>query len=93
MNAITAIKIEKGIPLPASTRHGSGILYPWAELEVGDSFSVPDDAGFVNGSKFSKVQSTLISCARTYAKRHNPTAKFTVRVIKNEGVVRVWRVA
>lgn len=38
------IEIEKGVPLPrySKTGKGHGCKYPWHEMEVGDSFLVPD---------------------------------------------------
>ena len=35
------ITIEKGIPMPEQKRHAK---YPWDQLEVGDSFFIPNSS-------------------------------------------------
>jgi hypothetical protein len=34
------IKIDKAIPMPVTLRNGRPCVYPWAEMEIGDSFFV-----------------------------------------------------
>lgn len=67
-------KIEKGVPIPPA-RHGR--KYPWHEMEIGDSFVVPDmsksHAGAVCGG------------ARKNGR------KFSFRLLETGGV-RIWRV-
>ena len=77
-------KIEKGIPIPVSktvTRQGRGRdrLYPWAEMQVGDSFFVPGEAKRIG----------VASHASAVCKRYAPK-RFVSR--KVEGGVRIWRV-
>lgn len=75
-NTKTEIKIEKGIPVPKDLRTVK--KYPVAELEVGDSFFVPN-----------MTSASLGGTTSYYARKHN--RKFTIR---NEGTgCRVWRVA
>lgn len=71
-------EIEKNIPIPDPNK-GRKSKYPFATMQVGDSFFVSD-----------KKQTVIGSCASAYSKR-NPDVKFTVRVA--EGGVRCWRVA
>lgn len=71
------IAIEKGIPMPAS-QAGRHRLYPWNEMEVGDSFLMPVTRG----------QTALNQCQKASARYGR---KFSVR--KVEGGYRVWRVA
>jgi hypothetical protein len=70
------MKIEKGIPLPNTRAHQR---WPFREMEVGDSFSVPlgDNRRVRNAA-----------CA---FERANPGVKFTVR--KLDGEHRVWRIS
>ncbi len=84
--------IEKSIPVPAKRPGRPRVYeYPFAGMEVGDSFSAPRDMGQTKNGQ-DKRQNTIGSCARGYTKRRNPTAKFTVRVV-DENTVRCWRVA
>lgn len=77
--ATPQIKIEKGVPLPV----GRG-KYPWREMDVGDSFFVPD----VTGVKLSAAASAYTIRCRSTGK---PVPKFSVRNV--DGGVRVWRTA
>ena len=71
------IEIEKGIPLP--TRGAVRRKYPWAEMEVGDSFA----------AKFSSAGSAYAT-AKTGGLRNN--MKFTARRIEGDEY-RIWRIA
>lgn len=72
-------RIDHGIPVP---RPGSGkgriVKYPLAELEVGDSFFIPEGkSGYVLGS----------------ARSHRPKTFTTRKVTENDVVgIRCWRV-
>lgn len=70
------IKIEKGIPIPAGSK---GVhKYPFAQMEVGDSFFTPCEN---------------LPSLRVYARQvgKEKGLKFSVR--QEEGGARVWRVA
>jgi hypothetical protein len=73
---MTKFVIEKGVPVAA---HGNAI-YPFGEMEVGDSFILPNGAG--NASSFRRS-------AALWAARNN--AKVTIR--KVDGGLRVWRLS
>lgn len=81
-------KIEKDIPIPAMTRPGATPKYPFRQMEVGDSFSVPADAdGFYtnrNGYRAHRVQ----TCMGHYRK---DGLRFCSRM-PPDGSCRVWRV-
>ncbi len=72
------IKIERGVPFPATAPRAQ--LYPFHEMEVGDSFFVPDS-----------TTNRLGSAAHAYVRSRKPGAKFTCRTI--DGGVRVWRIS
>lgn len=82
---------KEKIPLPTIDNRGRPSEYPFAQMEVGDSFDAPRDMGN-NASGTDKRQNAIGNSARGYAKRHNPTAKFTARLI-DENTVRCWRIA
>lgn len=69
------MKIDKNIPLPAKREH---LTYPFKELEVGDSFEVPE-------GKEMSVRS-LVSIRNGRGKE-----QYSVRTI--DGIVRAWRIA
>lgn len=66
------MKIEKGIPVPRS--------YPFAEMQVGDSFAVPE----------SLQRMTVTVAAKRYGDKHG--MKFTVRAMPDKSF-RCWRIA
>ena len=70
-------KIEKGVPLPRKTGRDGQNLYPWPEMEIGDSIFLP--------GKTIKDSNAGLQYGRAHGK------KFTARSV--EGGIRVWRVA
>ena len=71
------IAIQRNIPIPQAERK---MLYPFAAMEVGDSFAVDGD---------KKVCATVSAAVYKY-KRENPGKKFTVRT--SDAGIRVWRI-
>lgn len=73
-------KVEKNVPMPKDAKRGRKPKYPFALMEVGDSFEF----------SFSEVSPRTISSAVSYyGSRHKKY--FSVRTIsKTKG--RVWRV-
>lgn len=85
-------KIERGVPMPKI--HVSRSSYPFAEMEVGDSFAVPLSGDLASAGKngdYDRTQVRVRSAACSHQRRHG--GKFSVRVNKAEGVLRCWRVA
>ena len=72
------IKIEKSIPLPSRGR-GRKPIYPFGDMDVGDSFAV------------SGLENRVTSAASWFGKRHGK--KFTLRTNSETGETRVWRIA
>lgn len=71
-------QIDKNVPLPSNVRLYGKYMYPYDQLQVGESFFV------------AKEQRNLTGSMRKYEARH-PGKKFTVRP---EGVgSRIWRTA
>lgn len=77
-------RIDKNLPIPNPTGQGRHSIYPFARMEVGDSFLVPPSMcpprTGLNGARRS---------VSMYAKRHG--TKFTCR--KTPDGLRVWRIA
>lgn len=82
---------QEKIPAPTSGRGRAGI-YPFADMQVGDSFDAPRDMGFNAKSGQDKRGRSVAASAYRWAKKHNPAAKFTISVV-DENIVRCWRVA
>ena len=72
------INVDKGLPLPP-LRIGRPPIWPWKEMEVGDSFAVPTDC---------RVHIARVAAAKA-GKQFG--RKFTVR--KVDGQLRCWRIA
>ena len=90
---MSSIEIEKGIPAPPSSgKSGRRSMYPFRQMEVGDSFVFPRP--FERGSE-NRVQSYASNLASGYAKRIGGGVRFTTGFSEKDGqrVIRVWRVA
>lgn len=96
----TTFAIEKNIPVPSTTRTGSGTPYPFAAMNAGDSFKVPVPAAPDTITDAAERDKMFSENARTVANRmggacrrfskSNAGYTFAVRVMKAEGAVRVW---
>lgn len=89
-------KIEKNIPMPNEKRgFGQYPKYPFADMKAGDSFAVPVDPE--STLQYIRTQSRIAAACVQYCKSHlnmrGYTGKFTVRINKREGIVRVWCIA
>ncbi len=74
-----AYPIDKGIPIPPKAETGKGrLMYPWDEMEVGDSFTPNQQKG---GGP------ALVASAS----KSRPDKVFEARTVK--GVSRIWRTA
>ncbi len=74
------LAIEKGVPIPSTALK---IRYPLADMNVGDSFLVPDDTSGA-GPAHLRVRAAVSH----FSKRNNK--RFIVR--KVEGGHRCWRI-
>lgn len=87
------ITIEKNVPVPPIVRIGGSkrATYPFAQMEPGDSFALSLAGHKAADGKRDRMAARLSAAATSHAKRRG--GEFTVRELKDEGVVRVWRVA
>lgn len=70
-------KIERGIPMPNNSKGAR--KFPFAEMEVGDSFAAPSD-------KITSARQSAVA----FGKYHG--IKFSCRK-QEDGSIRIWRVA
>ena len=89
---MTKITIEKGVPIPIGAGTPGHKIYPFEEMEVGDSFSVPL-SGETGKTGADKASDRVSSAVCQFKKRKSGGWKFSVRIERNEGVVRCWRIA
>lgn len=79
--------IESGIPIPPPKKKGKNvglrILWPFVEMQVGDSFSVPEWADA------QRALATL--CKLRREGRIDKSREFAVREL--DGKERIWRIA
>ena len=99
MTSIAAIKptrpsasgefqIERNVPLPIKRKSpGARAKYPYAGMDVGDSFHVVPAAG----KGLDRARHGLHCSANAWALRRGNNWKFTVRVEGNG--LRCWRIA
>lgn len=79
------IPIQKNIPVPPAAV-GRKRLYPFQEMEVGDSF-------FQQGDNPELLRSRVAGSASVYGKASGK--KFISRIVQEDSVpgIRVWRIA
>lgn len=80
-------KIDKGLPMPKISK-GRPRIYPFSEMEVGDSFAVPITDNLSLGN--NKNSSLLRSAATAYTRKYGD--KFSVLLDRPNKVARCWRV-
>lgn len=105
VRTMTNFAIEKNVPLPTTSAagRGRGSLYPFDDLEVGDSFFVPQENG-----KPESMSSTVAGARRRFAEQTGQmttnrkgeevpelrvTRNFVYKLVEENGVTgfRVWR--
>lgn len=84
------ITIDTNVPMPTSSGAGAPSKYPFADMEVGESFFI--EGGGIGSS--SKVLRNRLTGACARAAKAMPGKKFSLRMRNEDGTegVRVWRV-
>lgn len=82
-------EIRRNAP-PLANRQGSPCC-PFDDMNVGDAFDAPRDQGLTPYGK-DRRQRNVATSAAAWARRHNPAARFAVRII-DEHTVRCRREA
>lgn len=78
---MSEFKIEKGIPAPVG--RASRTPMPFAELEIGDSFVVPDE----------KMRYVSVAARASDESRKHAPKRFIARQTDDKKGTRVWRIA
>ena len=82
------IEIEKGIPVPDARKKGHHEpKFPWKEMQVGDSFVVPNEGKYKDDPK--RLRKSFQ--ARFWGLTKDHGVKFRVD-FDEAGVLRCWRV-
>ena len=76
------IEIEKNIPAPTRWEGFRSRQYPFASMQIGDSF-------FVEGTE-RKIKTHMLVNASRWAKREGLDRKFSIK--KEETGYRLWRI-
>mgnify|MGYP006921468923 CR=1 FL=1 len=76
--------IEHNIPVPM--RRSVENRYPFAKLDIGDSFTIDVSTNYT-----AKVLD-IHQCCKSFNKRNNTQIRITTRYIKNQNLIRVWRI-
>jgi len=77
-------RIEKNVPL---TKRVGRRIYPFGEMQPGDSF--PIEISSLSPEEVSDLVRKVGAAAQTYGRRHD--MHFTVRLVREEQIIRVWR--
>jgi hypothetical protein len=82
------IVIEKGIPIPERIYPGARPKYPFAKLQVGESFFLPSKNFIELRRLYQRITAAASSHRRLYG------GKFTIRQMNMHGVVgiRIWKI-
>ena len=75
--------VDKDIPIPPSRQHLDKSKYPWATMNVGDSFLFS-----INTDRLTQQKGN--TAARSYVRFKKLDWKFETR--KTESGIRIWRV-
>jgi hypothetical protein len=78
------IQIDKGVQMPTRMPRND---YPFAQMEVGDSFGIP----VPEGQKAASAARRMYAAVQAHSKRANNGTKYAVRTMGDQ--VRVWRTA
>lgn len=82
-------KIEKGIPMPEVVQPKRLKPYPFAEMDIGDSFFVPHEKGTeATSSDLSLLKGRLTASWKYRQWKHELASQFSAVAV--EGGVRVW---
>lgn len=80
-------EISKGFPVPDLTPRGPVSKYPFARMELGDSFFVPSEDLPAKG--LDSIRAAIYS----YHKKVKGAGKFRALWVGDMSGVRVWRIA
>jgi len=81
------IQIDKNIPVPAETEVSRNTIYPWLEMDIGDSFFQAP-----HGSEDQKACRKRMVCARANRRKEHGE-DYVVAYVTEKGIygVRMWK--
>lgn len=85
------MKPERGVPVPPANVGGRPPIYPFAQMQAGDSFPVK----LRKGESLEEAARRARSAAATWRARNLAQISFRVRIVQEGGrsVVRCWMTA
>lgn len=89
------LAIIRNAPPPSDDRRGRRRVYPWGELSVGDAFDVPADPRDEKGGQRHPTHNAVsASCSsrNLREKAAGTGCRFICRYLREDKVVRVWKV-
>ena len=85
------IEIKKGVPIPLSSKRLGVVKYPFAQMAVGDCFSVPaSDEKNKRGD--NRAVQNLRNSACAHKRRNAPEWEFAIGRDREAKTVTIWRV-
>ena len=99
VNFMERFKIDHDVPIPSKAKKRKQPDYPFAQMEIGDSFAVPISLPeYQTGSiealniEIRRVRHRLVAMAGGVARSVGMNAKFVTCYMPDEKAVRIWRV-
>lgn len=94
---VERFKIDHDVPIPSKGElRRKQINYPFARMEIGDSFAVPippTDSIEAMNKEIKRLRHSLVAQAGGVARSMGMNAKFISFYMPDENAVRIWRVA
>lgn len=87
---MSEIAIDAGIPVPPPSNGGRAPKYPFAAMNVGDSFAIPL-TGLMHEKGGDLAYNRLKGASVRWKNKHG--GEYRIRTRREEGVVRCWRVS
>jgi len=89
-------QVEDGVEIPPITRTRDSVVYPFADMSVGQSFMISVDELVPMFSEeyeteIAKIEAKMRTASLRFTKAQCGAVKFTIRQVP--GGVRCWRVA
>ena len=81
------IKIDKNIPIPAIKTRESKYAFPFAHMDINDSFLIKE----TKDNEVALIRGSLPYALNKFNKQNNSNIRITTRTVPDG--IRVWRIA